>query len=47
MREEEGKGRSPRETSAQLSAILDNLGNLETRSSNNGEDRLAQSQVEI
>ena len=47
MMEEEGKGRSPRETSAQLSAILDNLGNLETRSSNNGEDRLAQSQVEI
>ena len=38
MREEEGKGRSPRETSAQLSAILDNLGNLETRSPNNGED---------
>ena len=38
MREEEGKGRSPRETSAQLSAILDNLGDLETRSPNNGED---------
>ena len=38
MREEEGKGRPPRETSAQLSAILDNLGDLETRSPNNGED---------
>ena len=38
MREEEGKGRSPRETSAQLSAILDNLGDLETRSPNKGED---------
>ena len=38
MMEEEGKERSPRETSAQLSAILDNLGDLETRSPNKGED---------
>jgi len=38
MREEEGKRRSPRETSVQLSAILDNLGDLEIRSPNNGED---------
>ena len=38
MRKEEGKGRLPRETSAQLPAILDNLGALETRSPNNGED---------